>query len=162
MNDNLIFALLLIILVCSSCVLFYMLYNSKRTASVSDTQIRNHQKQNEIYRLGRIYQKIPLIRTEYNRIREKIALLMPGDIVTINHETTVVVTKSLIKGMLILLASLLLAGGDLYFSLAGVMVSYLVFTQSYRGMIERKEIRILTQFADFLEDIRHYYHDIAS
>lgn len=160
MNDNLIFALLLIILVCSSCVLFYMLYNSKRAASVSDTQIRSHQKQNEIYRLGRIYQKVPLIRMEYNRIREKIALLMPGDIVTINHETTVVVTKSLLKGLLLLLASLLLAGGDLYFSLAGVMVSYLIFTQSYRGMIERKEIRILTQFADFLEDIRHYYHDM--
>ena len=127
------------------------------------------EKQNKIYRLGRIYQKVPLIRMKYNRIREKIALLMPGDIVTINHETTMIVTRSLLKGLLTLLVSLLLAGGDLYFSLAGgdlyfllagVMVSYLVFTQSYRGMIERKEIRILTQFADFLDDIQHYYHDM--
>lgn len=118
------------------------------------------EKQNKIYRLGRIYQKVPLIRMKYNRIREKIALLMPGDIVTINHETTMIVTRSLLKGLLTLLISLLLAGGDLYFSLAGVMVSYLVFTQSYMGMLERKEIRILTQFADFLEDIQHYYHDM--
>lgn len=118
------------------------------------------EKQNKIYRLGRIYQKVPLIRMKYNRIREKIALLMPGDIVTINHETTMIVTRSLLKGLLTLLVSLLLAGGDLYFLLAGVMVSYLVFTQSYRGMIERKEIRILTQFADFLEDIQHYYYDM--
>lgn len=118
------------------------------------------EKRNKIYRLGRIYQKVPLIRMKYNRIREKIALLMPGDIVTINYETTMIVTRSLLKGLLTLLVSLLLAGGDLYFSLAGVMVSYLVFTQSYRGMIERKEIRILTQFADFLEDIQHYYHDM--
>lgn len=118
------------------------------------------EKRNKIYRLGRIYQKVPLIRMKYNRIREKIALLMPGDIVTINYETTMIVTRSLLKGLLTLLVSLLLAGGDLYFSLAGVMVSYLVFTQSYRGMIERKEIRILTHFADFLEDIQHYYHDM--
>ena len=145
-------------------MLDYRIYDNEEWESVSFAE-----KQNKIYRLGRIYQKVPLIRMKYNRIREKIALLMPGDIVTINHETTMIVTGSLLKGLLTLLVSLLLAGGDLYFSLAGgdlyfllagVMVSYLVFTQSYRGMIERKEIRILTQFADFLEDIQHYYHDM--
>ena len=160
MNDRLIFALLLTMLVISSAVLCYLLYRREHPTSVSDTQIRNRQKQNKIYRLGQIYQKIPLVRREYRRIREKIALLMPGDIVTINHETTMVMTRSILRGMLILLVAILLAGGDLYFSLAGAMVSYLVFTQSYRGMIERKEIRILNQFADFLEDIRHYYHDL--
>ena len=111
------------------------------------------------HRLGTVYQHLPLLRGEYRKLRSRVMLVEPGDIVDANARTTNIVTRSLGLSLLVIIAAALMAGGDLYFTAAGLFVAYIIFTQTARSRIERMELELLTQFSDFLADIRHYYHE---
>lgn len=152
-------AVLIAILAASIIVFFLLLRRQKKNSITDRTKIRKNTKSNWQHSLGRFFQKAPFISREYDRIRERVTLIEPGDIVNANAKATAITARSLLFASIVVVAAVLMAGGDLYFTIAGIFVAYVVFTQSSRQTMDKMELKLLRQFSDFLADIRHYYHD---
>lgn len=154
-----ILGLLVAILAASIAVFVVLLKKPKKQAAPAQAGTRQRRRQNAYYLLGRAYQRTPLLKGQYLRIRERVMLVEPGDIVDANARTTSIMSRSLILALFVVVAALLMAGGDIYFSVAGLFVAYIIFMQSTRSRLERMELHLLLGFSDFLSDVRHYYHE---
>lgn len=151
----------LLIAALAASIAVYVVLLKKKPKQVSHLQAgrRQRRRQNAYFLLGRAYQHTPLLRGQYLRIRERVMLVEPGDIVDANARTTSIMSRSLLLALLVVVAAIFMAGGDLYFSVAGIFVAYIIFMQSTRSRLEQMELHLLFGFSDFLSDVRHYYHE---
>ena len=106
-----ILGLLVAILAASIAVFVVLLKKPKKQAAPAQAGTRQRRRQNAYYLLGRAYQRTPLLKGQYLRIRERVMLVEPGDIVDANARTTSIMSRSLILALFVVVAALLMAGG---------------------------------------------------
>lgn len=149
----------LIVIIMGGLTVILIALRDKKRKKADAVRIKTDKKANRLNSLGNIYLHTPLLKTEYAKIREKVMLIEPGDTVDVYDRSTSIMTKGLLAGIAVCAAALIMACGDVYFSLAGIFTAYVIFTQSIRSSLEKMDLKLMREFSEFLTDIRHYYHD---
>ena len=139
-------------------VVFFVIQR-KNAKKHSKTINYNVNKRNHVYFLYQMYHKIPLLRKYFFKIQNRYESLYPADAIAIAVMTTKAMTRALGVALAGGLLIVLISRGDLFYLGVGVVMVYVLFTQIINMSIEKLEAKLDLQLADFLSDVRHYYHD---
>ncbi len=113
---------------------------------------------NYLISIYRFYQKVPILKVVFLKVKEAVSKTYPADSVSINKKVSEELLKiTLIVGLGIG-GSWLLAGDDTYFLLFGIVYTLLLAYAYISSMLKNMDMLILTQFDDFLGSIRNEYH----
>ena len=115
-------------------------------------------RSSHIFWLYRIFTNTPGLRTFFNKYKRRLALLYPADARDINRKATEMMAKAMLGGILVVLAIVILAQGDLFYTLLSLTTAWMVFSNSASTAVDKLETKILSQFADFITDVRGNYH----
>lgn len=114
---------------------------------------------NYLENLYRFFRAAPILKNYFSKINEKVRLQYPADAASINRRTTKILAKGTIFAVAVIVASVLLAGGDIFFICSGILLGYIVLSSIVNASLIGMENKILSQFSDALSKVRHYYHD---
>lgn len=118
-------------------------------------------RRNHIYWLFRLYTRIPFFRRYFMKFRSRLSMLYPADLIDINRKATQVMTRAAGLAFACMIALGILARTDVFYLLISVFTVYIIFTNSVSRSIDKMEISLLKQFADFLTDCRSNYHTVG-
>jgi len=116
-------------------------------------------RRNHSYFLYQIYVKTPWLSTYFEKMKRRVEAIYPADRISVNIKVTRDFSKALFTSLAIGLLILIVGWGDMFFIGTGLVVTYVTFTQMINGQISSMEDKLDGQFANFLTDVRHYYHD---
>lgn len=112
--------------------------------------------------LTRIYETTIGLRTLYDKVKKKVAIIYPADSLVIQKKATKIMTRSLLIGMCIISCVIILNikfGWDMVYVVTGIAMTYVLFTEFMEQSYEKLDKTLLEQFGDFLSDVRHNYHN---
>lgn len=148
-----------------SCVMILVLLYAwdrerkrKRNTLQEAKMKRADRTRNYLYPFYYLFNKIPLCRKSFEKIKRQIKLVYPGEMIEINLRVTKDMLKSLVAAGALLLFFLFTAKGDVYYIGVGFMFSYVMYTHMVNTRYERADKKLLYQFYDFLSDVRHNYY----
>ena len=118
-------------------------------------------RKNYIFWLFRLYQRIPFFKRYFDKFRSRLAMLYPADMIDINRKSTEMMSKALMIALVCMVAMGFLARTDIFYILISIFTVYIIFTNSVSRSIDKMEISLLKQFADFLTDCRSHYHTVG-
>lgn len=137
----------------------YILISRRNSRKKSVTLNYKSNKKNYLYFLYKIYNKIPVINRYFAKMKVRLETLYPADAIAINAKATKNMTLSLVAAVLCGGTILILCQGDVFFIGIALLLTYVLFTGALSLSIEQMEGKLDNQFANFLTDVRHYYHD---
>ncbi len=115
-------------------------------------------RSSNIFWLYRIFVNTPGLKNFFNKYRRRLALLYPADSRDINRKATEMMGKAMIGGIIVVIAIIVLAQGDLFYTLLSLTTAWMVFSNSASTAVDKLETKLLSQFADFITDVRGNYH----
>ena len=109
----------------------------------------------------RFYQKVPILNKVFSKVKSAVEKFYPADSISINKKVSSILLKMTLLFMAGVLASIVIANGDIYFMLVGITITF-VGVKGYTAYVLRSmDTKILNQFANFLAKLRHCYHEEA-
>ncbi|AGC68352.1 hypothetical protein Cst_c13610 [Thermoclostridium stercorarium subsp. stercorarium DSM 8532] len=158
MKENALITILTTLIILSAISAIFagiMLINLKKK---EDLKVRLKIKKDFLYSSYRIAVKIPFLRRYMSRIKKRIEILDLSDEWTINRKTMRFTYFSLGISLTVLFILLILSQ-NLYFALISVFTVYILHNQIIKMLVDRLDSRLLKQFENFLENVRHHYHE---
>ena len=153
---------LMMIVVLTILLLAYVIYivslkkkNQRRSKIIK----YKHNKRNHVYLLYKFYVKTPLLNRYFKKMVGKLETMYPADRIAITVKATKDMSIALLSTIACGAVIVLFSKGDVFFIGIGIVLVYVLFTQLLNTQIEKMEKKLDEQFADFLTDVRHYYHD---
>lgn len=113
---------------------------------------------NHLFLFYKIFMKVPLFKRYFLKLRKRVETLYPADVVQVDKKTTQYMFRAVLASAICMIIIILSCGGDMFYLMAGLVMVYVIGTQVITISLERLEIKILNQFSDFLEKVRHEYH----
>lgn len=118
-----------------------------------------NKKQSIVYTLYTVLAETPIIRRYFFKLRKKLMLLYPDDVYTINRMAVRVMLKSFLLIIPCIIAVCVFFDGEIFYMATSVTVIWIIFTNMLDTSISRLEYRLLCEFKNFLDDVRHYYYE---
>lgn len=134
-------------------------YLKKRRQKQSKIINYKHDKKNHVYFLYKLYTKTPILNRYFAKTVSKLETMYPADRIAIMVKATKDMSYAVLSAIACGVVILLFSKGDIFFIGIGVILVYVLFTSLLNTRIEKMESKLDKQFADFLTDVRHYYHD---
>lgn len=128
----------------------------KRTLSILSSQKNT---KNHLYWLYRIYNVTPLVKNYFRKLKNRYRAILPADEVTLNKKATERMTFCLTICLGLFILTCAVSGGDLLFSLAGLLACYIIFTTLINSSEEKLQIKLMNQMDTFIADLNSYFHD---
>ncbi len=153
--------LLLVIITCILTLTFLGSFVWYRQKAMRHSAIINYKKdkRNYAYYLYKIYTRTPIIKRYFNKVINKLETMYPADRMAIQVKATREMSVAVGAALSMMLIIIIFARKDLFFVGIGIVLTYVLFTQILNGRIEKLEMKLDEQLANFLTDVRHYYHD---
>ena len=144
-------------------VLCIMLYMKQRTAERADRMIKTKKKngRNYFYHLYITYISLPFVKSYFNKLRNRLQGVFPADEIAINMKATKIFTLGLGVSAAIIVVTTVAAGGDIFFILAGITMTYIMFITVVDKSVETMEMNLMMQFKDLIDQIREEYNRLG-
>lgn len=156
--ETIIIIAIAVLLVLSAVFLIYWKIQSKHHDLI---RIRRRYKRDYLFYVTRVLRKIPGIRKYYGKFQNRLSMLYPSDEHDLSHMSTVMMLQSILVAVAAIVVITLLSAGDVFFILLGILTVYVIFTNSINSKLNKLEIKILEQFADFITTCRGNYHTVG-
>lgn len=148
-------------------VIAYFLVNKYGGKTDKSSQVSHSQRMSSFastiyYRLDKILIRNRLTQKFYLRMRRKIELVTPADSNTIAKIAARSTLRSFLLASLTLTVMLQLGSLDIFYVMICVFTTYVIFTYTISARLERQDEKLLSQFKNFLSEIRHYYYKTST
>ncbi len=120
---------------------------------------RKEKRKSILYSMYEVLSETPLIKRYFRRIRKRLKLLYPNDSYTINRMTVQIILKGLLVIVPCIMAICLFFEGELFYIVTSLFTIVIIFNNSINAGVNKLEYRLLKQFKEFLDDVRHYYYE---
>ena len=143
-------------------VLVYFLYNRRKKnkdESIDFSFMTEGRKMGYTAMFYRFFQNAPFFRKEFQKLQNRVRMLYPSDEMSINREVTKIMTRAFFWFVLILVGSILLSRGDVFFILFGIFTALLVFRSNTTSKLDAADQRILQQFSEFISGLIPTYRE---
>ena len=160
MNPRIMLIIMGVLIVILGGILFYMLRQS-RSAEKADLMIKAQKKRNTrnyLYHIYVIFTSVPVLKNYFQRIRNRIRIIYPADEISINTKATSMVLRALVVCFGVMIGVIFVAGGDIFFLLAGIMVTYVLFVMLTEKAVENTEEKLIQQLRLFIDSVREQYN----
>ena len=158
------FMCVLIIVFIVFCVLIYS--TSKRARKKEQVKAIGTRKRSAkerrntfLFVMYRIFTTFPLTKKYFHKIVRKTHSLYPSDMISVNQKATRLMLNAVFVMFACIILGVLVSGADLYYILATILTSYLIFTMMIYSGFAKMESKLLNQFITFLSNVRHNYHE---
>lgn len=118
-------------------------------------------RKNNIYWLYKVFTKVPFFKRYFLKFRSRLEMLYPADVIDVNRKATQTMARSSLLALGCMVALGFLAKTDVFYIGISIFTVYIIFTNSVSRSIDKMEITLLRQFADFLTDCRSNYHTVG-
>lgn len=115
-------------------------------------------KRNYLLPFTILFSQNKIFRKSFEKIRSRVKLIYPADIVEINAKVTKDMLVSLALSSLVVFSFIATGGKDLFYSLFGITMGYIFYTHLINQQFELAERKLLEQFYVFLKIFRHNYY----
>jgi Flp pilus assembly protein TadB len=152
-----------IILMCVLLFLLYELYTRQRRTERADRTIKRSKKnsKNYLYHVYVIFTTIPGLKRYFTKIRNRLASVYPADDISINLRATKMLLLALVASAFVIVLSIMAAGGDIFFIIAGITITYLMFITVIDTSLEHVDIKLMAQLQGFIDQIREQYNRLG-
>ena len=132
-----------------------------RRSKTDDVEIRKVKKSGNNYFLWlfRIYKNTPGLKNFFMKIYARVMLIYPADTYSINKKTTDILLLSTLAGIGGLVGTIVISQGDIFFILAGLLITGVLITGTANRQVEQMEDKVLDQLGAALSKVRHYYQE---
>lgn len=107
----------------------------------------------------RLYSKTPLFKKVFSNIKQQVKITYPADELSIRKRVTELLAKVTGAAVLGIVISVGLGRNDIYFLLAGLVVTYIICESMVNTKLQENQQKLLQQFSDSLSIMSHYYHE---
>ncbi len=159
MNHNQVWTVLYIILgtiTIYAVMVFILLLNQKGRDKAIKAELKP--KWDFLYAAYGFCMKTKLLKKYVEKIRRRIEFLDLSDERTIRRKTIRFTLISMSVTFLALII-LLFSCNNFYFLIISFFTVYIVHRQLLRMFVEKMDNKLLRQFVEFLENVRHHYHE---
>ncbi len=119
-------------------------------------------KVNFLYGMSYIFQNTPLCKRRYGRIKHRITVLYPAETVAVEFMTTRALLLQYLKTFAETIFVLVIARGDMFYILAGLVAIYLLLEEATTSATEKIDIKLLKQMRDFVTSIISNYNKVQT
>lgn len=116
-------------------------------------------KKNTLDFVYKFYSKIPLFRKIFSNVKQQVKISYPADEISVRKQVTEILTKMSAIGIAGILLSVIFGVNDIYFLLAGLVVTYVICESLINNKLQEMQEKLLKQFSAALSSINHYYHE---
>lgn len=158
---NMMYLVIVLFLVLLFCLL--LLYRRQKASERADRTLHRSKKagRNYLYHFYVLFTTLPGIRKYFARIRNRLEFVYPSDAMTINYRVTKMLLTALTASAVIVIISIKAAAGDVFFILAGLTITYLMFITIIENGMESAEIKLMAQLQDFIDQVREQYNRLG-
>lgn len=114
---------------------------------------------NWFYGFYRIFTKTPGLKRYFKKIRKRISAIYPTDDISVNFKATKQMLVWCCSSVLFFVLVVISSQGDVFFLLAGTLITFVLSTSIINFLYEAMENKLLKQFSDFLTDVIDYYNE---
>lgn len=138
-------------------VLGYYFYLRKKnnTAIVSNSGINGK----NVMRLHKLFRSFPILRKFYERTYNSVQQMYPSDTFAVTKMAVNTVTRGFLIFIGCILLIILISGFDILYMFTGILVAYVLMTNSIASKLQKQEKKLLSQFQEFLETLRYHYNE---
>ena len=159
MEDKYFIVILSILLLAMAAVGIYGLWQRKQQKIYRQIKTKNPRKsRNYLYPFYYLFIKVPPLRKSYEKIKNRLKVIYPNELMELNYRVTKDMLKSLLLSGLLLFAFLVTAQKDIYYICLGVALTYIVYTNTINEKYELTDLKLLQQTYNFLTDVHHNYY----
>lgn len=133
-----------------------LLYQKWLQASAGTVVISR--KKDKFHFVYKAFSEIPLLRRVFLKVRKRVEILYPADAMSINKKTTQILMRGVVIMVLGIIAAMVLGSGNIFYTCAILMVTFVWVDGSIEGAATALEILILEQFVRYLDGVTHQYH----
>ena len=158
LNLNQILKYLILILIVLLAVLGIIRRRSQKHNRVV-RQIKQKKGHNYLYPFTKLFMKVPLFRKSFEKNRKRVMLIYPGEIMAINQKVAKDMLISILLSVLVFIIFIFSSNGDIYLIGFGGVISYVLYSSIINLRYESSEKMLLTQFYNYLSNVRHNYYN---
>lgn len=142
------------------CLAILLVYNKWRTERLVRSPNINRNR-NIFYFLFWCFNTIPGVNNVFQKVLKNTEILYPADRMSINQEATKSMAKS--SGIVIIMVvyTLLVSRGDIWFIAMGVIASICFFHKILTGTYKKKQDQLLDQMKVMINHLKHHYENKA-
>lgn len=140
------------------CIAALLIYNKWRTERLVRSPNINKNR-NSFYFLYWCYSTIPGISTVFHKVLRNTEILYPADRMSINQEATKTMTKCSGVISVMILYTLLIAKGDIWFMAMGIIASICFFHMILTNTYKKKQNELLDQTKVMINHLKHHYEN---
>ena len=135
----------------------YRAIQKRRAEKININKKLNSRGRNKFYFLYRLFKVIPFVNKLFNKVIKNTEAVYPADQMSINKEATKTMMKSVGLSVAAILATILMANGDIWYLLMGIMAAVVLFHSNITSTFQKMEYKLLEQMILFLSVIRFHY-----
>ncbi len=113
------------------------------------------------YSLYVFYSTVPILRRYFRKTANRLRIIYPADHMTINLKATDMITQGVVLIFIVVVLTIFAADGDVFFLMAGIVMTYVLFTTFVENSLERLERKLLEQLRHFIDQIREQYNRLG-
>ena len=137
--------------------LIYTAVQKRRAVKINKSNTINKRGKNKLYAFYKIFRTLPGVKKTFKKVIDNTESIYPADMVSVNKEATKIMMKSVGFAGIIILVSLLMSQGDLWYMLMGILAALVIFHYNISSTLDKMEMVLLDQLKDFLSCVRHHY-----
>lgn len=137
--------------------LIYTAVQKRRAVKINKSNTINKRGKNKLYAFYKIFRTLPGVKKTFKKVIDNTESIYPADMVSVNKEATKIMMKSVGFAGIIILVSLLMSQGDLWYMLMGILAALVIFHYNISSTFDKMEMVLLDQLKDFLSCVRHHY-----
>lgn len=161
MFNKIMIAMLIILGIAFIALLVYS-YKLKLQKYFGKRRKKTSFKVNFLLGASYIFKSTPLIKKRYTRIRHKISILYPAEKVSVDFMTTRTLLSQYVLALGGVILTFILARGDLFFIMAGLVVVYLLLEEATTSATNKLDIKLLEQMRSFVTNIISNYNKVQT
>lgn len=115
-----------------------------------------------VMKMHRLYRSMPVLNKYYEKTYKTIQQMYPTDTFTVIQKTVDTVTRGFIIFSAIVFGIVLISGFNILYMLTGILVAYVLMSNSISKKLQTQDKLIKMEFQDFLETFRYYYNETGA
>lgn len=138
----------------------YLTYQKMRTQKLIRSPSINRKK-NNLYFFFWVFSNTPLLKIAFKKVLIDTETIYPSDRMSINQEATKTMLKSSLIVAVMIIYTLFMAKGDLWFLGMGIVCSICFFHMLVTRSFKAKQAKLLDQMKVLISHIKHHYQNRA-